>query len=284
MKYQIVDTLLRNSGATTFRPLSPVFVKPAEPFNPLYSLAIEDEYVLTNKHLHGYFELYYSLLKSLNRASNARLCIIELGMGSIGNEKSTMKGFYEGMRRIHNLEYPFGGCLRLWERFFSKPPLLIGWDLEIDMDRIVWKNHNYVQVDTTDQVSLRLATAKTLSILEDKNADGIDMFIDDGLHEPASQLSVMKAVYPYIKHGGYYIIEDVNVDGITYETGTNRFISFSCDTSAIIAAAAEISGVAPQIYQFRGAGDQLSSIIVVNRSLISKNRSLSHPMDIGSSY
>jgi hypothetical protein len=270
MQFSVIEHLKRENGQICFRPISPIFVKISEPLNPLYSLVTEGNYVLTNKHLHGYLELYHDLLEQIKSTRN-QVCVVELGMGAIGNEKSTMKDFHQGMRRIHGLEYPFGGSLRLWERFFGSSTLLVGWDLDVDAERIIWGNHHFVTVDTRDPTMLRLATAQTMSIVKRYNHKGIDLFIDDGLHEPFSQIAVMKAVYPCISPGGFYVIEDVCVDGMASEATSNRFVSFASDSARVLEAVAEISGMTPSVYQFRGAGDQISSIILVNKSSESRD-------------
>jgi cephalosporin hydroxylase len=37
-----------------------------------------------------------------------------------------------------------------------------------------------------------------------------DMVIDDGLHTMEANLETLKIVFPYLKKGGVYVIEDVN--------------------------------------------------------------------------
>ena len=61
------------------------------------------------------------------------------------------------------------------------------------------------------------------------NETGIDFFLDDGLHESRSQITSLIAIWPYIKTGGLYLIEDMHKD--FFETNIKFIKSLSLNAS-----------------------------------------------------
>lgn len=68
-----------------------------------------------------------------------------------------------------------------------------------------------------------------------KYGDNFDIIIDDGLHFQKHQQISLGLLFPYVKLGGFYIIEDLCLPNRTKEGwGLKDFINFSDNTTKII--------------------------------------------------
>lgn len=110
-----------------------------------------------------------------------------------------------------------GESLKILSEFFSESDIL-GVDLEMkDIDFSKYANINYEQADQTN--------AEALVTLSDKYApNGWDIIIDDASHLGAFSQLTFEALFPKLKSGGLYIVEDWGTgywkdwpDGGTYE-------------------------------------------------------------------
>lgn len=94
-----------------------------------------------------------------------------------------------------------GKSLRVWGSYFDKGTV-IGIDLaEVSPDFSGFPNIVYATADQTDRRRLdevRLAYAPS----------GFDLIIDDASHIGHSTAISFKALFPYLKSGGFYVIED----------------------------------------------------------------------------
>jgi hypothetical protein len=122
---------------------------------------------------HSYISFYDSFFRKMRYK---KLCILEVGI-------------YKG------------ASIRLWEEYF---PNSIIHGLEIVEDkcfntkRII--SHHGSSIDSE-------YTKKEFEGME------FDIIIDDGSHTIYNQISTFKNLYPFLKKGGYYIIEDIqNLD------------------------------------------------------------------------
>jgi hypothetical protein len=70
-----------------------------------------------------------------------------------------------------------------------------------DIDFSDYPRVTYLQADQSDQLNLR-------SICEKHFPDGIDLVIDDASHIGYLSKLTFDAVFPYVKKGGLYIVED----------------------------------------------------------------------------
>jgi cephalosporin hydroxylase len=142
----------------------------------------------------GYFSLYkvkslvdqYEKFFSLNKSFRPKR-ILEIGMWD-------------------------GGSLALWSELLN-PTKLVGVDLKKRPDSDYFKQYveerqladvikTYWGVDQADQKSLK-------AILDAEfPAQPIDMVIDDGSHLYAPTKASFELVFPRMKPGGYYIVED----------------------------------------------------------------------------
>jgi hypothetical protein len=260
--FKFIDKILYFGNS--FLPFSPRFVSLTEGQNELAMLSVEDQRILSNKVGHGYFEVYSRLF---DKYRHKRLAIVELGIGSINeNVPSTMYHFHKNMPSMHGLSYSPGGSLRLWQRYFlNQDSMFVGWD--IDLDHACIENAKLFKVDTMDNLQLRRTTAETLIFLSAFDYEGIDIFIDDGLHSLESQQSVFESVFPYMSDNGIYIIEDISVAGFTVSSPGDLFLESDLGPLVLADKLARISGRMPQIYQFYENGI-LACLMVIRKSRI----------------
>jgi len=104
------------------------------------------------------------------------------------------KEFKDKEGRILELGIQKGGSLELWEEWMPKFKV-IGVDVidckEFDTERI-----KTLQMDQCDERILEYGP--------------FDIIIDDGGHKMSQQINSFKLLYPALKSGGLYIIEDLN--------------------------------------------------------------------------
>lgn len=94
-----------------------------------------------------------------------------------------------------------GESLKVLSQFFPESAIL-GIDLEMkNIDFSNYKNISYEQADQTN--------ANALVALADRYAPlGFDIIIDDASHIGAFSLKTFEALFPKLKSGGLYIVED----------------------------------------------------------------------------
>jgi hypothetical protein len=146
-----------------------------------------------DKLYHKYQDLYYNILKdNINNTKN----LLEIGIGTIDENKvSSMYGFKVGLAP----EYTFGNSLRAWRDYLPNANVY-GIDVDentmFEEDRIKTFCSSSMDKDKMDKIL--------------SNIDNFDLIIDDGLHTLEANITTLEIVFPYLKDGGYYIIEDVN--------------------------------------------------------------------------
>jgi SAM-dependent methyltransferase len=95
-----------------------------------------------------------------------------------------------------------GSSLEMWTELFPNAQV-VGADVDasalVTGDRIV-----SFQVDSTNRESIQ-----NLIDLVSKSSGGFDVIIDDGLHTPESNLTLLNMLVALLKPGGFYIVEDV---------------------------------------------------------------------------
>jgi hypothetical protein len=124
-----------------------------------------------------YFELFNPIRYSVKK-------VVELGIGHPGC-------MWTG--------YSIGASLRMWRDFFPNAQI-IGLDIEEKCQFIDDRIRTYRCDQTTDELEHML----------DHIGQDIDIFIDDGLHDPTAQVSACLRAMLYVKQAGIYVIEDVN--------------------------------------------------------------------------
>ena len=140
---------------------------------------------------HNYSQIYYQLLSPfLNDAFN----FVEIGIGTPSQDVPS---------KMH-VNYIPGSSLRGWDQLFKNTNTKI---FAGDIDPRALFDHPRIQTAYVNQLN-----PKSILNFLSKNdllSVGIDFFLDDGLHEFRSNATLLISVWPYIKNGGLYLIEDI---------------------------------------------------------------------------
>ena len=96
-----------------------------------------------------------------------------------------------------------GLSLRMWKDYFNANSLIAGCD----------PNDKWMSEDLKELFSIAIkfshapTTRTTLSTIADQK--GYDIIIDDGNHDPAVQCATFWNLFPLLRSGGTYVIEDI---------------------------------------------------------------------------
>ena len=132
---------------------------------------------------HFYTEFYYKLLKDKKESIKK---VLELGTGC-----------FETMSTCPN--YITGASLHMWRDFFPNAQI---YGVDILPETVFKKNRiETFQYDATSK--------EDLINLVNKTGSDIDLFIDDGSHNPKHQIFACLTLMPLFKRDVIYIIEDV---------------------------------------------------------------------------
>jgi hypothetical protein len=140
----------------------------------LYEIAKENSRLknILSKH-DSYYEVYEKLFESKR---NDKLNIFEIGVD-------------------------YGESSKMFSQYF-KNSNLIGIDINLrEIDFQDFLNFEYIKCDQTDETGLK-------KIISEKFNDQIDIVIEDASHVGALSKRSFEIVFPYVKSGGFYIIED----------------------------------------------------------------------------
>lgn len=90
-----------------------------------------------------------------------------------------------------------GSSLRAWRAFFPAAVTVVGMDIDAPSFEI--DGVQLVQADSTreDEVNLALGQAT------------FDLIVDDGCHWEKEQLQTWELLYPRVRPGGVYVVEDI---------------------------------------------------------------------------
>jgi hypothetical protein len=120
--------------------------------------------------------------------------VLEIGIGSNDESAASSMG-KDGVP---------GASLRMWEHFFPNSHIY-GADIELG-SHIFSERVTSFYLDSTRGDSL-LTLRSELS--GNHESDLFDLVIDDGLHTPESNLRVFNHLYPLLRLGGFYVVEDI---------------------------------------------------------------------------
>jgi hypothetical protein len=95
-----------------------------------------------------------------------------------------------------------GGSLELWYRYFENGKIF-GVDANPECINHKYNNENII-AELGDQSSEQFWK----NYLIDK--DKFDIIIDDGSHISGDQLTTLTCLFPHLKEGGFYIVEDTH--------------------------------------------------------------------------
>jgi len=142
--------------------------------------------------LSGHSQVYSQL--DLKPAKVSR--VLEVGIGTNDESAASSMG-KEGVP---------GASLRMWAELFPNAEVY-GADVDpkshISADRI-----QSVLLDSTDQESIQKFLEYFANMTDNS---GFDLIIDDGLHTPESNLRLLNSLFPLVRQGGFYVIEDIPV-------------------------------------------------------------------------
>lgn len=127
-----------------------------------------------------YTPFYHALLKDRREFVQR---VLEIGIGTVG-----------AMSHVEN--YSPGASLRMWRDYFPHAEI---WGLDRNLEA---ENEERISVFQGEQTNLQ--TLDYLAV-----CGPWDLIIDDGSHDPADQKKTFEHLYPSVRDGGLYIIEDV---------------------------------------------------------------------------
>ena len=94
-----------------------------------------------------------------------------------------------------------GGSLRMWSEYFEQARLL-GIDINFSRIKAPIPRCNLRYADQSKPEDLKIA-------FSDISNDSVDMIIEDGMHTSRCQQICFGFLFPFVKPGGRYIIEDL---------------------------------------------------------------------------
>lgn len=156
----------------------------------------------TDKALSGYSKYYEYLFSRIRHDVKS---VLEIGIGSLDQN---IKGNFRQIIEAYNFDYSPGGSLRAWRDYFTNANIIgvdIGEDCKFSEERIetlIFNSTDYTLCEEN---------------LKDKK---FDIIIDDGSHQPSSQLYTLRNLFNRVNENGFYIIEDLGGTG----DGRNLFI------------------------------------------------------------
>lgn len=136
---------------------------------------------------HGYSEVYGEYLHSFRGAA---ITMLEIGL--LMHRVQARQG--------RSGVYSDAPSLRLWRRYFPRAKL-IGFDVA-DFSSVEIENCVILQGDQSRHDDLEQIGAHC--------PDGLDVAIDDALHASRHQQVTLASVFPMLKPGGLYFIEDLH--------------------------------------------------------------------------
>ena len=158
---------------------------------------------------HTYTPAYHTLLtdESICDARQDIKLVLEIGIGNIPL-----------MKELTSAAYTPGASLRMWRDYFPNAQI-IGCDI---LDSVLFTDDRITtfQTDQSDPKSLQ-----TLISNIQKIQPYADVILDDGSHEVEHMIISFKELWPLVKPGGLYIIEDIRspfvpkIQALVYEAG-----------------------------------------------------------------
>lgn len=130
--------------------------------------------------------------------------------------------YFESLRDkpVKFLEIGFcqGASAHMWEDYFIEGDLFF-----IDVDPVVLlraKEFNRVHLDLVNQEDV-----VALNHFIERVGGNFDIIVDDGGHTMQQQITSFKVLFPHVKKGGIYVIEDLHT---SYPYGPNYATNYGC--------------------------------------------------------
>nr|BAJ05903.1 putative sugar O-methyltransferase [Streptomyces sp. SANK 60405] len=115
------------------------------------------------------------------------LTVLEIGVGGLSGGSTGYGAPDKG-----------GGSLRMWKRYFPRA-LVYGMDVA-DKQALSEQRITVLRADQSDPAELRRVVEET---------GPLDIVIDDGSHRSEHVLTSFHTLFPYVRNGGLYVIEDL---------------------------------------------------------------------------
>lgn len=139
----------------------------------------------TDKVEPGYTKFYNALF---GNKRDEVLKVLEIGIGSL-----------EAMKHVP--DYIVGASLFMWRDYFPHAEIYA-------LDNNIASVLAMANVSRMHAMHCDQANAGQLDVVKCSAGYGFDLILDDGDHRAASQLPAFHALFPLLKPGGIYIIED----------------------------------------------------------------------------
>lgn len=94
-----------------------------------------------------------------------------------------------------------GGSLQMWRSYFGRRARIYGVDIDPRCRRLAGRRMKILIGDQEDRDFLRSVVAET---------GPIDVVIEDGGHHMGQQIATFEEVYPHVRDGGVFLIEDLH--------------------------------------------------------------------------
>ncbi len=105
--------------------------------------------------------------------------------------------------------YKGGSCLLFHELFGAKKTVAIDYCKPyVPLETYIAKNNLSQNIKTYYEIDQANRSKVTSIIEEEFKGEAIDMVFDDASHFLDETKSSFNTIFPYLRHGGYYIIED----------------------------------------------------------------------------
>lgn len=152
---------------------------------------------------HSYISAYETILSPIREGATN---VLEIGIGNV----PLMSGIID--------DYKPGCSLRMWRDYFPNATVY-GCDI---LESVLFSEERICtfQVDQSQEQSLR-------TMISSIGISDFDFIIDDGSHLPEHQELTFKTLWSFIKPGGIYIIEDVNVNKMKLFADIHKKYNFS---------------------------------------------------------
>jgi hypothetical protein len=140
----------------------------------------------------NYTDIYAAYLDSMRRLP---IAFLEIGLGVVGDRWAS---------HIVHGRNAGGASVKMWQEYFPKA-MIYG----IDVNACAYLDTDRVRTFVADQ-----GDPRQLQDAVDKMGDGrFDVIIDDGSHRPDHQQISLAFLFPLLKPGGIYFIEDLGDNG-----------------------------------------------------------------------
>jgi len=143
---------------------------------------------------HNYTDIYEAYL---GRDRYSPITILEIGIGT--------KGAKWDARIVHGRNSRGGASVRMWYEYFPN-----GRILAIDVNPAKYLDNDRIRTFEVNQGD----KDELASFLSKIGETRFDYVIDDGSHCPDHQQIALSVLFPSLKPGGYYFIEDLDDNGL----------------------------------------------------------------------